>query len=670
MKYILLLIASTSGLAQNSYLPLSERESDQHIVSYNGIWSWFSDPRAVYYEGENQRTYLGWVDNYGNILVSYLDHETGQQQVIKVYEGLEIDDHNNPALIFDSKGRLSIYFTTHLINDDPLYKISAKNPEDINYWHPVEKLNLNDEDRYNKARILNHTYANIIKDPFDPKTWYLFYRGIDLQPCISISKDEGVNWSKSHLLYNGNDDEIYTPYLKAYQGREKIHFFLTSDHPTRASSFNQLYYFYLKNGVFYDHQNQEIASLESTAIRPGSLIPLRNDPRSQAWCWDIKEDEKGQPVITYVEFDGDKHIYKYGIYDGKKWNHKSLSESGGAFPERVNDKVMEPHYSGGVIINPANTTELFASIKRKASFEIEKWRYDQKSGEWTKDQITSHSSNHNIRPVVSIDYKNPKRNPDLFWLEVLNYKYYSSQKKPGYSEISLSDRYATLIRTNRSLSKSSRPSRSERLIKSHFLNHGTKKDISTDHLYLLALSKSSLKITDIALRAEIANFINFEKIRLLSSQEIEDLEIDDFAKKLFLFNPNVFERFQIENLKNQFSETENLSSLDYLVINEMVERQLDLDEKILKANDPLIENLLTKSEKPYLTFTNFQNHLLASYNYLRYRSTAIDKQEKFKLFLDQCWEFYDKNFGKQYDPSVCGALLLFDAAYQNKFNKN
>uniref|UniRef100_UPI003EB917B9 hypothetical protein n=1 Tax=Cellulophaga fucicola TaxID=76595 RepID=UPI003EB917B9 len=43
-------------------------------LTFNGSWCWFSDPRAVYFEGKYKRTYGGWVDNYGNITVGYYDH--------------------------------------------------------------------------------------------------------------------------------------------------------------------------------------------------------------------------------------------------------------------------------------------------------------------------------------------------------------------------------------------------------------------------------------------------------------------------------------------------------------------------------------------------------------------------------------------------------------------
>ena len=49
-------------------------------MTFNGSWCWFSDPRAVYYEGNHKRTYSGWIDNYGDVHIAFYDHETKEIQ--------------------------------------------------------------------------------------------------------------------------------------------------------------------------------------------------------------------------------------------------------------------------------------------------------------------------------------------------------------------------------------------------------------------------------------------------------------------------------------------------------------------------------------------------------------------------------------------------------------
>jgi hypothetical protein len=49
-------------------------QTDYKTITFNGIWSWFSDPRAIYFEGKYKRTYIGWIDNFGDVHVGFYDH--------------------------------------------------------------------------------------------------------------------------------------------------------------------------------------------------------------------------------------------------------------------------------------------------------------------------------------------------------------------------------------------------------------------------------------------------------------------------------------------------------------------------------------------------------------------------------------------------------------------
>ena len=78
-----------------------EHSESYKSFTFNGSWCWFSDPRAVYFEGKHKRTYSGWVDNYGNITVGFYDHETQEIKTHIVKENLEVDDHDNLSILFD-----------------------------------------------------------------------------------------------------------------------------------------------------------------------------------------------------------------------------------------------------------------------------------------------------------------------------------------------------------------------------------------------------------------------------------------------------------------------------------------------------------------------------------------------------------------------------------------
>jgi len=69
-------LASCVGLSL--FLPTMLAAGGQPGDSYrrfthDGVWCWFADPRAVHYEGTQQRTYAAWVNSQGDIVAGVLD---------------------------------------------------------------------------------------------------------------------------------------------------------------------------------------------------------------------------------------------------------------------------------------------------------------------------------------------------------------------------------------------------------------------------------------------------------------------------------------------------------------------------------------------------------------------------------------------------------------------
>ena len=77
----------------------------------DGAWSWFGDPRAVTHDG---RTYVGWVDQEGDVKVSSYDHATGERVTAVLQARLNQDDHANPSLQVRPDGRLVVYYSAHV----------------------------------------------------------------------------------------------------------------------------------------------------------------------------------------------------------------------------------------------------------------------------------------------------------------------------------------------------------------------------------------------------------------------------------------------------------------------------------------------------------------------------------------------------------------------------
>src|SRR5687768_9845044 len=100
----------------------------------NGAWCWFSDPRAIYYAGDHRRTYSGWVDSLGSIVVGAYDHDNGSIRTHTLHHRLERDDHDNPSLFMDNDGKLMVFYSKHSTGNSPIFLARAKNPEDIAEW--------------------------------------------------------------------------------------------------------------------------------------------------------------------------------------------------------------------------------------------------------------------------------------------------------------------------------------------------------------------------------------------------------------------------------------------------------------------------------------------------------------------------------------------------------
>ncbi|WP_034058127.1 BNR-4 repeat-containing protein [Lacinutrix jangbogonensis] len=419
-------------------------------ITFNGIWSWFTDPRAVYFEGEHKRTYTGWVDNYGDIHVAYFDHTTKALNSKVIFDNLEIDDHNNPSILIDKNGYLIMFFSSHLQGEKPLYMLKSNTPESIEDWRPVKELYLNDKDVYKNAKNLNHTYTNPIQLSAENDKIFLFWRGVDLKPTYATSSDNGNTWSSGKILFMPEEvNAMRVPYTKVYSdGVSKIHFTFTDGHPTKEVS-NALYYMYYENGAFYKANGKKIKTVAQLPIQQQDLdvIYKQTSENNTVWNWDIAQNKNGDPILVYVKFpDSENHIYCYAIWKNNEWINYNLVNSGNWFPETPEgSEELEPNYSGGITIDHESPNTLYLSVKRKGIFEIEKWITNNEGKSWAIEKITSNSTKNNIRPFA---IKNAKKetSPQVLWVQNTKYISYSLSAQDKKTQIAFKDRYQSAIK--------------------------------------------------------------------------------------------------------------------------------------------------------------------------------------------------------------------------------
>src|SRR3990172_5026478 len=429
--FLLIFFISSSLLIS---LDLSEeslnKESGNNSESYrsftfDGAWCWFSDPRAIYYEGKYKRTYAGWVDSHGDVIVGHYDYDTKEITTTVLLDNFEKDDHVSPALLFSPEGKLMVFFVKHS-TANPILLVTMKNSEDISSWEKKELL-LNDEEKYEGFQS-TYTYACPVMLSNENNRIYFLWRGMDYKQNYYYSDDMGETWSKGRIFIL--PERIYQlrrPYIKiASNGKDKIVFAFTDGHP-RDENENSIYYMYYKNNALYNVEGERIGSLGDKPIAPGeaSVVYDAAITKQKAWIWDVALDENENPVLVYAKFPNDTtHVYSYTKWNGERWITSDLINSGKWFPKtEAGTFEREPNYSGGIFIDHENTNEVYLSVKRDSVFEIEKW-INAGGTNWEAEAITEGSSKDNVRPFAVSNAK--EGNPlQVLWMQNTKYIHYT-----------------------------------------------------------------------------------------------------------------------------------------------------------------------------------------------------------------------------------------------------
>lgn len=404
-------------------------ESYQSFTT-DGAWCWFSDPRAIHYRGEYNRTYAGWVTSNGSIEVGSYDHDTGEIQTHILHARLEVDDHNNPAFDIDSTGRLLVFYSMHS-HKVPTFLARSTNPEDITAWETSRQLALNDSVTY-QGLSNTYTYASVCRLSEENDRMFLFWRGADFKPNFSVSSDNGVSWSPGRIFML--PERLYRdrrPYFKiASDGERTIHFVFTDGHPNREPT-NSIYYVAYRDGAMYRANGEKIMDMSALPLEPrqADVVYDATTTEEKAWIWDVAEDRHGSPVIVYARFPSDSmHIYYYSSWHEGKWTNHELVNSGGWFPQTPEGAVeRETNYSGGIVLDHADPSTVYLSREINGVFEIEKWTTPDHGKTWTTHAVTANSAHDNIRPFVIRNY-DEHDSLRVLWLNIERYTHYTDYK--------------------------------------------------------------------------------------------------------------------------------------------------------------------------------------------------------------------------------------------------
>ncbi|WP_294627652.1 glycoside hydrolase family 88 protein [uncultured Bacteroides sp.] len=416
--------------------PYSE---DYQVVTNDGVWCWFSDPRAIYV---GDKMFGGFVDKQGSIWAFSYDPSTQERQQYKLYERLNYDDHANPSIMALSDSRLVLFFSAHGgTKDSPMYYRVSKRPADISAWEEVQSIHPKMEGN------LGICYSNPVQLSGEDNRVYLFFRGRDFKPTC-VYTDDLKTWSNPINIVR-NDPGVGNagrPYTKiATNHKNKIFFAFTDAHP-RDRATNSIYFMMYKDG--------KLCKADGTVVSDtlGGITPSRVDKVydavktfDKAWIWDVAFDQEENPVLVYARFShgNGAHSYWYARWNGKGWENHKITDAVQCFMRNdYNNKnylETEENYSGGVYLDHENPSVVYTSRPINNVFEIEKWTFVGGDAKWRTKPITAQSELDNVRPYVARNYKAGQ--PSVLWMYNYNYPHFKrydcairiNQKAKGFS---------------------------------------------------------------------------------------------------------------------------------------------------------------------------------------------------------------------------------------------
>jgi len=357
----------------------------------DGAWCFFADPRAVYYEGEHRRTYVGWLTRAGDVMAGFLDHDTGEMRTCTVRERLEADDHANPSLLFLENGHLVIFYSAH--GGPEMYCRISERPESIDAWGEERTVGVNTEGRF------GYTYPNPVRLAEEGHRVYLFWRGGNFKPNFAVSDDGCRSFGPVRTLLAGSGAR---PYIKfASDGRKRIWFAYTDGHPNVEPQ-NGIYCAYYEGGAVHRPDGARIKTAEELPFAPQEAHRIYDGSDGPAWIWDIALDAAERPVVVFsVCVELTDHRYRYAVWTGERWETHEITAAGKWFPQTPPGAVeREPYYSGGVVLDHADPSVVYLSRETGGVFEIEEWMTADRGRTWRSSPVTAGSAKNNVRPVA------------------------------------------------------------------------------------------------------------------------------------------------------------------------------------------------------------------------------------------------------------------------------
>jgi len=386
----------------------------------NGAWCWYQDPRAVV-DVTNGKIIVGSVaapegpngkKRRGNVEAAIYDITTGVCKVVVLHERLQADDHNAPAFFIRPDGRYLAVYTKHNCEKRAYWRISTR-PHDADNWEPEKTFSL--AGRIGKSRI---TYSNLHFLSAE-KRLYNFLRGINHDPTIMISVDDGNTFSYAGKLFTKTLIGYSNAYVKyASNGVDRIDLICTEHHPRDFN--NSIYHGFIRGGKLHTSDgsvtdgnvfsDQGRSQTHLTRVFAADSV-WNGETMTHAWTTDLRLDQEGHPVALITcrandipeNSNYDDHRFFYARWDGRQWIVHQVAKAGPCLWRKEED------YTGLGSIHPHHPDTLYLSTPIDprdeaplAHHEIFKGVTKNGGASWQWMPVTENSGVDNLRPYIPV----------------------------------------------------------------------------------------------------------------------------------------------------------------------------------------------------------------------------------------------------------------------------
>ncbi|MEO5804006.1 MAG: BNR-4 repeat-containing protein, partial [Verrucomicrobiota bacterium] len=417
MRIFLLIIATLAIFAQPS-----RAQTNFAVLSNDGAWTWYNDPRALFHNGILYFGYVRGTDGRG--VLSAFNPQTGGTTDLWSSALTQKDDHNNPGLLVKEDGTMLAIYARHGSDRFFSYRLSTStNPVTPADWSAELTMT-------NTANGV--TYSNPYQLSAESGHIYNFMRNLNFNPTVIMSTNGGTNWSAPQLFIKNGTGGI-RPYVKySSDYNQRIDFLYTDGHPRDIT--NSLYHLYYQGGAFYKTDGAFVTNFSDLPIlhdagQRGSIIYQYSDaptndanvhiPTGRAWCWETAYQTNGNPVCAFTVqrdqvmgtnwFD-DRIYYYYARWTGTNWQKRFIAQAGRPLYSSEDD------YAGGICVDPQNPSTIYISSNAQNPFDLSNTtnvalrandRYEIYRGVTTNggltfawQAVTTNSAVDNLRPYI------------------------------------------------------------------------------------------------------------------------------------------------------------------------------------------------------------------------------------------------------------------------------